>query len=326
MGVFLRVIVIFVILIFSFGASAQIASFETHPDGKNLPFKSVAIGIASPGPGVSKLGHAFLIFMTKKERLSESYAIQFNVSDLPSGQTSTPEPLGFFGFGKRFSTQAVAGLKMINTYRVDNRAVLLFILKMTPRQLSSLWVNLRQEHLRREESVQTDYNFLYRNCLTESLRYLNQVLDPAQKKFVYFDSDNTFKSFVGKYLGLAGLYIQNAPYAVAPDIARHPLVIGKPLVLTPVLIANARLLVSLEKNTLLFLEECHADRNLHESTSRINAQPTLRESQAYLNLLERIKQKCQSPKGIEAYHQVIEGLYSLAEPTESLLRIERYLL
>ena len=154
---------------------------------------------------------------------------------------------------------------MTNRYRMENRAVLLFRLTLTSSQLSKLWEDLRAEHIRREQSILTDYNFLSRNCLTEALRFVNNVLEPQQKKFVYLDSQNTFELLAVKYLAMPGLYMQNAPYAIAPQIASHPLAIGGPLVLPPAMVTNAKLVVKLEKQTQYFLNLCKANEKIKEA-------------------------------------------------------------
>lgn len=322
----MKQLILFLILTLSIQATAQLASFETHATGQNLPFTQVAIGITSPGTGVSRLGHAFLLFMTTEKRFSESYAVEFNVLDLPKTKSKNSEVLSFFGIGKRFALDATSGLTMMNRYRAQNRAILLFPVRLQPHQISLLWEKLKSERDRRESQVLTDYNFISRNCLTEMLSYLNSVLSEGQQKFEYFEDSNNFKDLAVKYLGLPGFYIQNAPYAIAPHIAEHPLVSRKPYVLVPAFIVNARKIVQLEKQTRIFMQECRPQDSLQETVLRIIGQPEIRESQAYLNLLKKIRATCSSPQGQQVYRDMIYSLISLSLSNEALLRLEEALL
>jgi hypothetical protein len=295
-------------------------------------FNEVAIAVATPGPGASLLGHAFLLFLTARDRLSESIAVQYNVNpdEIDTNKVQLPKPLDeartFLGFDKRFQVEINYGLTMLDHYRAENRGVVLYFLEFDKEQTQKVLQHLLTDYQSRREVSQYDYQFHNRNCLTESLRALNTAIDDPGRKFEFFDVNDKLATMAVQLLGPA-LFIKNSPYAAAPKLAKHPLVKDF-VVMTPELVEVSRTLVDLSVNIGTLIKASNADLEMNTVATKIIAQPRLRESETFLRLLAGLKDRALTrgqKQATEAYKVVIEDIYLLSKSIDARMRIERYL-
>ncbi len=293
-------------------------------------FQKVAIGIATPGPGVALMGHAFLLFYNSSSLMSEAVATQYNVASQPTSKAPKNKVLeiaqtvqSFFGVGKVFKVEEISGELMMNRYLQENRAVFLYEINLTPNQIQSLLQNIRRDKRKRDSKEHQDYDFLDRNCLTESLRQVNRVIEDRSLKFKFSDSESIFLNAFIKVTGSVLLYGRNAPYVAAPALAKHPLTLSVHT-LAPAIVQNAKVLVELQNRTQEFGRICGRQKELFEVGLRVNMQPKIRASKGYLNYLKSIHDHCKSVAKTSSYNSVLEIIYLLTESLETKIFIESY--
>ncbi|MBO9667940.1 MAG: DUF4105 domain-containing protein [Bdellovibrio sp.] len=303
----------------------SIALFSQVTLAKELnSYKQVAIGIATPGPGASVMGHAFLLFLDSPQLKSDSIAIQYNVSPIegepePSGLVGTVQ--GFLGYSKRFSVQMTPGQIMMNQYRLENRSILLFYLKLSPEQISKLAEFLNTDMQLRNSKNFKDYSFLDHNCLTEALRAVNSVIPNQQEKFFFVDRDKIIFTYLLKQIALP-LYLRNAPFSAVHSLKTHPLVRGHE-VITPAIINDAEDILELREKILSFNSGCMRSQALAQNVESLVGKEDVRGSSAFLEYLQKQSLSCPGEK--ESYREIVLAIYNLASTMEAKMNIEGFL-
>jgi hypothetical protein len=300
------------------------ASLPSEPELlTNQKFSEVAIAIASPGPGSSVAGHAFLLFLTQRSKISEAVAVQYNVeADAQAKPGVMTQVVGFLGYGKRFLVQIVPGLVMLDEYSLQNRAVFLYFLKLNPEQIQKLQQKLITDFKVRDKKILKDYRFLDRNCLTEALRALNSVIPDRHLQFSIHSQTVETRALNLVGVGVA-LYVKNAPYVAAPMLARHPLVTGV-LVVPPEFIQDAPLLVRIQRGTENFAKACPngAGSKLSGISRHIIANDEIRESKSYLKFLRSVYDGCHNPRREPLFSELTMALYMEAKSIESKMSVQ----
>jgi len=289
-------------------------------------FEKVAIGIASPGPGVSMFGHAFLLFLNDPKKKSESLAAQYNISEVEGQERAKwfiGDAMDFLGYSKRFQLQIVPGLAMIDQYRMENRSVLLFYLRLTPQQISQLLKFLKNEMLLREKNLIKDYSFMDHNCLTEALRAVNTVVPNPKDQLFFFNQEKKIMTFLMKGPSTISLYLRNSPFVAASHLAKQPLVISSE-VIQPEMIAESSALVHLHDLMLKFSDRCEIPSTFKDNIGQFIGKREVRESLAFLNFLNKKQMNC--PDSKETYNEIISLIYMLADTLDEKMKIEEFFL
>ncbi|MFZ4405485.1 MAG: DUF4105 domain-containing protein [Pseudobdellovibrionaceae bacterium] len=293
----------------------------------NIAFSKVALAIASPGPGASIMGHAFILFLNNKNKKSESIAVQYNLSDLStkekqSNASSLTAVSDFLGYTKKFKVQFMPGLDMINRYRLANRSILLYYLKLDPSQIKKLWELLSEDKTHREKNETKDYSFLDNNCLTMSLQALNEVIPDSNLHFTFFDRKNSSQSYFLRSFALP-VYIKNSPFIIPKNLPRHPLIEGTEI-LKPALVDAAPIYTELYHLATEFGSLCIDSESYTKNMYSMLGQAKIRESKSFLDYLKSAKDKCSSDLGQQKYQQIINIIYMLAPDLDSKIKIEGY--
>jgi hypothetical protein len=309
-------------------AAFALATAARQSRAQSFPgYQHVALGIASPGPGISIMGHAFLLFLNDPNKKSESTAIQYNlISNTTASERKSlvQEVWDFLGYSKIFQIQVMSGLLLLDSYRLENRADLLFYIGIPPSAVRDLWTNLIAERQSREAHPVKDFSFLDHNCLTEALRALNRVIPDPRQHFFFFDHERKVETAVLKHAGLAALYVKNAPFGVTAQLLHHPLV-NHVEVIAPVMVSESREYMDLANDLHSFGQRCDPSNMLNQNVESLIGKTEIRESKAFLDFLQDKAQACLSePQSRDQYLGILKMLYLLSPSLEGKMKIETY--
>ena len=285
--------------------------------------KEIAIGIATPGPGPSMMGHLFLFIGEKGASRKEGVIYEFGMdredSILPKDENGNVNPIyAFLGKGSRFYLNRYPAGYKTNNYLLENRSVFYYFLNLSQESIEDLGQQLETESKRRQDEKRYDYNFLTSSCLTEMLAMLNPYLvKEGYPKLKFFDAGRNYALLI-EVLTSFSVYLDNAPFILAPKLAKHPAVTSTEK-LEPELVVEVDLVMKLRKSFEDLDQSCGFKGELTEVIENTTFNNHVLFSNASFDLFKNLKDQCSEKFD---FQELILLLYFKANELEDKMRLE----
>lgn len=294
-------------------------SQSIYSQQKIEPLYRVALGIATPGSGPDFMGHLFIYFGEDKTLLEEGTVYEFNMDRNDSILEEDASPIRrFLGEGHRlYLREYLVGIKTLQ-YRLENRSVFYYFLDLDQEDILSLKSELSKEKKRREGIALYDYNAFMKSCLTEMLKIINPYLlknnFPAIEFFNVEEAFSGFKRLVSGEL----LFANNAPFTLAPKLAKHPAVMDVQKIL-PQYVQEIELTMAFYRSIESVDKDCSMNSEFIDLMEHLILEDSFLYDEPMFKLFKGIKKRCLKQ---DSFSNMIFLWYLKADKTKDKIKIE----